>query len=206
MKKIVLASGNKGKVTEIRELLEGLDFSLLTLEDFPDLVMPPEDGSSFKENALIKACHVAEVSGNMTLADDSGLEVPGLDGAPGIHSARFAGEGATDAENVEKLIKEIAPLSENDRHARFICALAFVEPVAESEGGAWKKSVFEGILDGLIITERRGTGGFGYDPIFFLPDLKKTTAELTKREKNRISHRGKALEKLKYYLLTLSQG
>lgn len=204
MKKIVIATGNKGKIREIRELLKGLNFSLLTLADFPDIVMPPEDGLSFEENALIKARHAADISSQMALADDSGLEVMGLGGAPGIHSARYAGDGATDEENIEKLIKETSEMSDDDRHARFVCALALVEPAACSEGGKPRESIFKGALDGLIISERRGDNGFGYDSVFLLPDMEKTTAELTRAEKNRISHRGKALEKLKDYLQTLS--
>lgn len=200
MEKIVLATGNKGKIREIREFLEGLELEVLVLDDFPDLVMPPEDGRSFTENALIKARFAAKVSGHMALADDSGLEVRGLGGAPGIRSARYAGLGATDAENIDKLIKETNLMSVDDRSARFVCALALVKPADSGEGLAIKESLFEGTLDGLIITERRGSGGFGYDPIFFIPDLKRTAAELTKEEKMQISHRSEALGKLRAYL------
>ncbi|MBE9532257.1 MAG: XTP/dITP diphosphatase [Proteobacteria bacterium] len=200
MNEIVLATGNKGKIKEIRELLTGLDFSVLTLEDFPELEMPPEEASSFKENALIKARYAAEATGLMVLADDSGLEVLGLAGAPGVLSARFAGVAATDDENIDKLIEETTAMSKDNRRARFVCALAFVEPALESGATSVKESIFEGTLDGLIIPERRGEGGFGYDPVFFVPDLERTTAELTREEKNKISHRGKALVKFRAYL------
>jgi XTP/dITP diphosphohydrolase len=206
MRSIVLATSNKGKIREISERLEGPSFSILTLDDFPELVMPPEDGVSFKENALIKARCAADISGQMALSDDSGLEVRGLGGAPGILSARYAGAGATDEENIEKLIKETGDMSEEDRSARFLCALALVEPAFGSKGRSAKESFFEGTLDGIIIPERRGVEGFGYDPIFFIPELKKTAAELTKAEKNQISHRGRALDKLWAYLQGLLRG
>ncbi len=200
MKVVVLATENTGKIREIREALKGLQVSLLTLVDFPGLKMPKEDGATFEENALIKARHVANFSGHMALADDSGLEVRGLNGAPGIHSARYAGEDATDEDNIEKLIKETGEMAEDLRRARFVCALALVVPGVDSEGQGADEFIFSGRLEGLIITERRGESGFGYDPVFFIPELKRTAAELTRAEKNRVSHRGKALDKLKPHL------
>jgi XTP/dITP diphosphohydrolase len=206
MRSILLATSNRGKVREIRELLEGLEFSVLTLDDFPDLNMPPEDGQSFRENALIKARYAARLSGHMALADDSGLEVKGLGGAPGIRSARYACEGATDDENIDKLIKETARLGEVDRRARFVCALALCFPPAGEGEQRATEAIFEGTLDGLIISERRGSGGFGYDPVFYITELERSAAELTRAEKSGISHRGKALRKLKAYLLADFRG
>lgn len=208
MKVVVLATANAGKIREIRESLKGLPLSLLTLADFPGLVMPAEDGATFEENALIKARHVANFTGHMTLADDSGLEVRGLDGAPGVRSARYAGEDATDEDNIEKLIKETGEMAEDERRAGFVCALALVAPAVGSDRGSDRGSdeqganefLFKGTLDGLIITERSGENGFGYDPVFFIPELKRTAAELTRAEKLTVSHRGKALDKLKLCL------
>lgn len=204
MKVVVLATENAGKIREIREALKGLQVSILTLVDFPDLKMAKEDGVTFEDNALIKARHVANFSGHTALADDSGLEVRGLNGAPGVRSARYAGEDATDEENIEKLIKETVGMDEDKRRARFVCALALVEPGVGKEGRGPKEIIFSGTLEGLIITEVRGSNGFGYDPVFFIPKLKRTAAELTREEKLTVSHRGKALDKLKLHLEGLS--
>ena len=207
MKKIILATGNRGKILEISEALygDGLPITLLTLDDFPDLTMPPEDGATFKENALIKARYVANETGLAALADDSGLVVKALSGAPGLRSARYAGEGATDGENIDKLLKELEETPDDKREACFICALALVEPIypasqSRGEGGP-KEEVFMGRVDGIILRERRGVNGFGYDPVFYIPALDSTMAELSHEEKLRISHRGKAIEKFREWVL-----
>ncbi|MBI5468222.1 MAG: XTP/dITP diphosphatase [Deltaproteobacteria bacterium] len=188
--KILLATANRGKIKEIKDILEGLDLDIVTLDDYPGLSLPPEDGSTFRENALIKARGAASKTGVAVLADDSGLEVDFLGGLPGIRSARYAGTGASDKENWLKLLKELEGVPEEKRRARFRCALALVWPDGEEE-------VFEGSLDGVILGEPRGGHGFGYDPVFFIPGMGKTAAELTPNEKNSVSHRAKALEKLK---------
>lgn len=192
--KVLLATGNRGKIREIKHILEGLDLEIFTLDDYPGLKMPPEDGATFRDNALIKARHIAKKTGLSVLADDSGLEVDCLGGLPGVRSARYAGEGASDKENYLKLLGELSGVPEGKRGARFKCAVAFVVP-----GGV--EEVFEGSFEGVIAPEARGGGGFGYDPVFFIPELKKTAAELTPDEKNRVSHRAKALEKLRNWLV-----
>lgn len=188
--KILLATANRGKIKEIKHILEGLDLDIVTLDDYPGLSLPPEDGATFMENALIKARGAALKTGVAVLADDSGLEVDFLGGLPGIRSARYAGTGASDKENWLKLLKELEGVDEEKRRARFRCALALVWPDGEEE-------VFEGSLEGVILGEPRGGHGFGYDPVFFIPEMGKTAAELTPDEKNSVSHRAKALEKLK---------
>ena len=193
MLKIVLATGNRGKIREIRELLGAMSIELLTLDDFGGLTMPPEDGITFEENAYNKARYVANETKLAALADDSGLVVRALSGAPGIRSARYAGSGATDGENIDKLLKELGDRPEGDRQASFICALALVGLCGEAPC----EEIVTGRVDGIILRERRGDKGFGYDPVFYIPALKRTMAELTKDEKNRVSHRGMALRKLK---------
>lgn len=188
MMKIVLATRNKGKIREIREMLKDAPVEVLTLEDFPALTLPPEDGATFEENALKKARFVARETGLAALADDSGLEVEGLQGRPGVRSARYAGPSATDEDNVEKLLKELEGRPPNERSARFRCSAAFADPA----GG---EAVFEGTLDGVITEGPRGASGFGYDPVFLLPDKGKTVAELTTAEKNSLSHRGRAVRR-----------
>jgi XTP/dITP diphosphohydrolase len=201
VKEIVLATGNKGKVMEIKEALSGLSVTLLTLEDFPDLVLPPEDGSSFEENALIKARYAAKETGLPALADDSGLVVEALSGAPGIHSARYAGEDATDGENIDKLLGELEAVSDDRRQASFICALALVFPELDRE------ELFMGEVAGSVMRERKGANGFGYDPVFFIPALNRSAAELTNREKLSVSHRGQAIKKFREWLSgELSEG
>lgn len=188
--KILLATANRGKIKEIKHILEGLDLEIVTLDDYPGLRLPPEDGSTFRENALIKARAAASKTGVAALADDSGLEVDFLGGLPGIRSARYAGTGASDRDNWLKLLKELDGAPEEKRSARFRCAVALVWP----DGG---EEVFEGSFEGVISAEPKGAHGFGYDPVFFIPAMGKTAAELTPDEKNSVSHRAKALEKLK---------
>ena len=188
--KILLATSNRGKIKEISHMLEGLDLELVTLDDYPGLRLPPEAGSTFVENALIKARAASIKAGVAALADDSGLEVDSLGGRPGIYSARYAGAEASDRDNWLKLLKELEGVPEEKRRARFRCVVALVW----TDGG---EEVFEGSLDGVIATQPRGANGFGYDPVFFIPGAGKTAAELTPNEKNSLSHRSKALEKLK---------
>ncbi len=190
MIKILLASSNKGKINEIKKCFSGLNLEFVSLDNYPDLQELDEDGNSFKENALKKARVRAESSGLITFADDSGLEVDALAGKPGIYSARYAGENASDEENNRKLLKELAGLSREKRKANFRTVAVLVDPADDYEG------IVEGICDGYILESPRGNNGFGYDPLFYLSDLGKTMAELSVEEKNKISHRGKALRKM----------
>jgi XTP/dITP diphosphohydrolase len=189
-KTLLVATANPGKFREIVALLSDLPFELQSLSDFPKLPDVIEDGETFMANAEKKARHFAELTGMITLADDSGLEVDCLDGRPGIHSARFAGEAKDDRANNAKLIKMLEDVPLPKRTARFRCAVVIAdanEIVASAEGK----------IEGLIIEEPRGTGGFGYDPHFLVPQLDRTTAELDPDHKNRISHRGQALRRLR---------
>ncbi len=188
IKEVVLATGNKGKVKEFSNLLEGVFGKIISLSD---LGSPPEvieDGLTFRDNALKKAREIAQYSGKLTLADDSGLEVDALNGRPGIYSARYSGEGATNKTNIVKLLAELG--DNPNRKARFVCVLALVDPNGE-------ELVVEGFCEGVILGEPRGEGGFGYDPVFYLPDRRKTMAELEPELKNTISHRANALKRLK---------
>ena len=193
--KIVLATRNKGKTREIKEILKDLKLEILTLNDFPEIPTPIEDGKSFQENALKKARFVAQKLNMPALADDSGLEVEALGRQPGILSARYAGENATDEENNKKLLKELSGISLKKRNARYQCIIALVFPSGEEE-------TVKASCNGLIALEPKGKGGFGYDPLFYIPEYGKTMAELPPKIKNRISHRGKALAKLRAKVLT----
>ncbi|MFQ5441285.1 MAG: XTP/dITP diphosphatase [Thermodesulfobacteriota bacterium] len=190
--KMVLATRNKSKVTELRAQLAGLDIEVLTLEDFPSLELPPETGATFTENALIKARFVASETGLAALGDDSGLEVDYLGGRPGVFSSRYGGPDAGDVVNYMKLLAELRGVPEAQRGARFKCSLAFVAPGGEER-------VFTASFDGYITERPRGENGFGYDPVFFVTEKKKTAAELTPREKNAISHRALALKKFRQW-------
>ncbi len=186
---LLVATKNKGKLLEIRSLFatQGIEIvGLEILEDAPDVV---EDGDSFAANARKKALEIASLSNCLTLADDSGLVVPGLDGAPGIFSARYAGDDATDRQNNLKLLKELTSLPQDSRQAYFCCVMA----LADQHG---RCRTFEGRLHGLLLDELRGDQGFGYDPLFLVPEYGKTLAELPLGVKNRISHRGIALNQL----------
>lgn len=191
MRKLLIGSTNKGKIKEVRALLEGFPFQIVGLEDYPQLMNIKEDGDSFKENALKKARVSARETGLLTLADDSGLVVDYLDGSPGIYSARFAGEDATDDENNRKLLNELDGVKKDKRTARFKCVMALVDPASTNE------EVVEGSCEGIIAVQPRGENGFGYDPLFYLSEYDKTMAQLPASEKNRISHRAKALTKIK---------
>jgi XTP/dITP diphosphohydrolase len=191
--KLILATGNRSKVKEIVDILAPTGLEILSLDAYPSLVLPPETGSTFKENAIAKARFVTSATGIAALADDSGLEVDALSGAPGVHSARYAGEEATDEENWTKLLKELAGVTA--REARFKCVMALVIP-----GERGSERSFEGTLEGSITLAPAGLGGFGYDPVFFVAGTGKTAAELTREEKNAISHRAGALAGLKNWL------
>ena len=182
---IVLATHNRGKMEEMSAILGHLPVELLALDAFPEIGDIPETGNTLKENAFIKAETVHRLTGLPALADDTGLEVDALNGAPGIYSARYAGADATIDDNCQKMLKELHGFPIEKRTARFRTVIAFVN------GG--EKEWVEGVAEGRIIEDKRGIGGFGYDPIFYYPPLRKTFAELDSVEKNSISHRGKAL-------------
>lgn len=200
---LLLATNNRGKVDELRHLLTGLDVELFALSDIvkkPLVVV--EDGATFEANAIKKAREVAAATMMLTLADDSGLEVDALGGAPGVRSARFAGERATDAENNAALLAALEALDADygvrsgDFRARFRCVLALVDPFVESG----EPYIVEGTCTGRITRTPRGAGGFGYDPLFLVDGADKTMAELTEAEKNLISHRARAAQALRLTL------
>ncbi len=190
-RRLVIATGNSGKLREFRSLLGGMTFELTSSAEL-GLPLPAETGATFLANALLKARHAAASSGCAAIADDSGLEVDALSGAPGIYSARYAGPAADDAANNAKLMRALAGLPHEQRSARYRCALVFVESAADSA-----PLIAEADWHGFILDAPRGGGGFGYDPYFWLPGLEKTAAELSAEEKNRLSHRGKALRLLR---------
>jgi XTP/dITP diphosphohydrolase len=190
---VVIATRNAGKLREIQAILGPLGLKILSLPDFPEIPEIIEDGQTFEENAVKKAVAVARQTGRVAIADDSGLSVDALQGQPGVFSSRYAGENATDADRYRKLLKEMAGIPQRKRGASFICAMA----VASPEG---KVEVVEGQSRGEIALAPRGSHGFGYDPVFYLPESGKTMAELEPEVKNRISHRARALEKLKQLL------
>ncbi|MEK6600175.1 MAG: XTP/dITP diphosphatase [Deltaproteobacteria bacterium] len=194
--KIVLATRNMGKVKEIKEILRGLDLDMLSLNDFTEVPSISEDGKTFKENALKKARFVSRYLNIPALADDSGIEVDVLDKRPGILSARYAGGNATDEENNKKLLLELKDIPLKKRCAHYKCVIAIVFPLGEEE-------TVDGSCNGFISLEPKGLGGFGYDPLFYVPEYGKTMAELPPDIKNRISHRGKALAKLKEKLTAI---
>jgi XTP/dITP diphosphohydrolase len=186
----MVATRNKGKIREIRESLRGLVFQIRVLSDFRDVPEIEEDGKDFAENALKKARFYSKYFGKLTITDDSGLEVDSLKGLPGIYSARYAGEKATSQENNQKLLREMQGISLSKRGARFRCVIAMVSP----DG---REAIAEGSCKGRIGFKEKGRKGFGYDPLFIVPKYGKTMAELSLEEKNRISHRGKALTKIR---------
>ncbi|MFC7371287.1 XTP/dITP diphosphatase [Fictibacillus iocasae] len=184
---IVVATKNAGKVKEFQNMLHPKGFSVLSLLDYEEIEDVEETGTTFEENAKLKAETICEVLQTPVIADDSGLEVDALGGEPGVYSARYAGEEKDDNKNIDKLLQELEGVG--NREARFVCALAVAIPDKPS-------AVFRGTCEGEIAHERRGTNGFGYDPVFYLPEKKKTMAELEKEEKNLISHRAAALRHL----------
>jgi XTP/dITP diphosphohydrolase len=186
---IVIATSNQHKLKEFKTLLKGFPLTILSLKDFPDIPAVVEDGKSFYENALKKALMVARHTGKLTIADDSGIEVDALDGKPGVYSARFAGEDATDEANNTKLLKELKGIPPSKRGACFKCVLVIAQPDGET-------AFVEGACRGTIIHEARGSYGFGYDPLFLVSEYNKTFSEITPEGKNKISHRARALQKL----------
>jgi len=196
MKELLVATGNRGKFIEIKELLRETVANLYSLDDFPDIPPVEENGATFVENAVKKARSAALATGKPVIADDSGLEVDALGGRPGVYSARYAGEGAGDAANNARLLDELAEHPGGEVTAAFRCVIAFC-----LASGSFR--TFSGELNGIILKEPRGTGGFGYDPLFLVPEYGLTLAELPLAVKNAISHRGKALALLQEYLRTL---
>jgi XTP/dITP diphosphohydrolase len=196
---ILIATTNGHKIREIRTLLKPLNkFDFYSLLDFPHYVQPEETGNSFEENALLKALHAAKELKKLAIADDSGLVVPALGGAPGVYSARYAGPEATDKENRRKLLKEMALLEGIARSAYFECCIVLASP----EGA---KKIVNATCEGIIIKEERGGHGFGYDPLFIKHDYSQTFGELEEHLKNQVSHRAKALQKLKLTLENLGK-
>lgn len=192
---LVLASNNKGKISEFEKMFAELQLPVDVIPqgqlDIEDAV---EDGLSFVENAIIKARHAAKISGKPAIADDSGICVPALGGAPGIYSARYAGEHGNDAANNEKLLADLKPLRKNGAaiEGMFVCVLALVQHAEDP-----LPQIFQGIWTGEILEAARGENGFGYDPLFWLPELGISSAEMSKEEKNKISHRGQAMQLFK---------
>ena len=193
---MLIATHNKGKVGEIRALLDGLDVEVLSLSEFPHVSPAEESGSTFVENAVIKARHAAAAAGITAVADDSGIEVDALGGQPGVMSARFSGPGATDESNNRKLLDLLRDVPPDRRTARFVSVIAVCDPAGNVETAT-------GLCEGVVATSPRGSGGFGYDPLFIVPELGKTFAELGVEEKNTISHRGRALRAARPILLRM---
>ncbi len=188
IKVLVLATTNKNKVREFREILADFDIEIRSLSDFGPIPEVIEDGDTFDDNAYKKAHHTAKVLGLPAIADDSGLVVDALDGAPGVYSARYSGENATDDENCDKLLQEMEGVE--NRKAHFSCVISIAVPSGPA-------LTYEGRCDGLIAEKRFGENGFGYDPVFYFEEYGKTFAQLGAEEKNKVSHRGKALAEIK---------
>ena len=196
-KKLLIATKNQGKVREYRELLADLPFEVVSLADVGLDAEVEETGATFEENAILKARTYARLSGLLTWADDSGLAVDALDGWPGVHSARVAGPNASDADRIALLLQRLEGVPPEQRTAAFHCVVAIATP----DGRVWTT---DGMCSGVIIDEPTGRGGFGYDPVFFVPALGKTFAQLSSEEKNAISHRGMAARKAKALLARLA--
>lgn len=192
METLVIATRNKGKYLEFKKMFGPTKCKIKSLLDFPYISIC-ESGFTFDENALLKAKTVAKSTKLPALADDSGLEVSALNGKPGIHTARYAGDDATDQDNINKLLLAMKDIPSDCRQARFVCSLALAFPNGQT-------FLEQGFLNGFITFEPRGSEGFGYDPIFYLPEFDRTLSEVPIEDKNRISHRAKALEKMKKYL------
>ena len=197
MKEIVLATRNRHKGEELASLLGDAGIRIRTLAEFPSAPEVEEDGETCEANAIKKAAEIARATGVTSVADDTGLEVDALDGRPGPFAARYAGEGATYEDNCRKLLRELEGVAPERRTARFLTVAAIASPGGEVQ-------TTRGILEGAITDASRGERGFGYDPIFFVPELGKTLAEMTSEEKNRISHRAKAFMQMKGLLKVLS--
>ena len=194
--KLVFATRNKGKLKELRQLIGHVhELDILNLDDLPGAPEVEEDGDTFADNAAKKAREIMVYTGMPSLADDSGLEVDALDGAPGVHSARYAGPDASDQDRVKLLLKNLEEVPRLMRTARFRCVVAFVEPSAPD-----KIIQSSGTVEGFILDKERGENGFGYDPVFYSPELKMTFAEAPAQEKNKISHRGLAMLEMARHL------
>ena len=189
MNKVVVATKNKGKLKEIKQILAPMGFNVISMEEANIDMDIDETGDSFEENAMLKALAVHKLTGAIVIADDSGLETDALNGAPGIYSARYSGANASDDKNNEKLLIQLKDIPDEKRTARFVCAIA----VVFDEN---RKFTVKGTVDGIINRAPAGENGFGYDPLFYIPQYGKTVAQLSSEEKNKISHRGKALEKM----------
>lgn len=194
MKEVIIATKNSGKAKEFEHIFNRYNIQVKSLLELDSSIEIEENGETFEENALIKAREIATKFKKLVIADDSGLEVDALNKRPGVYSARYAGEGRDDLANIKKVLSELEGIDEKDRSARFVCALALV-----TEDG--KEFVVRGECEGQILKECRGTEGFGYDPIFYLPSLEKTMAQIPKSEKNVLSHRADAFKKLEKVLL-----
>ncbi|WP_062199037.1 XTP/dITP diphosphatase [Massilibacterium senegalense] len=189
MNKIIIATNNQGKVKDFETLFQPLGYEVLSLRDFPEVIEPEETGVTFEENALIKATSVMEQLQYPVISDDSGLEVDALNKEPGVYSARYAGEEKDDEANLQKVLQNLKDVVDPLRTARYVCVLAGAVPGKEP-------FTVRGECEGVITREKMGTEGFGYDPIFYVSEKQKTMAQLSKEEKNKISHRHYALEKL----------
>lgn len=196
MKEVIIATKNAGKAKEFQHIFSQYQITVKSLLDFEEIEDIVEDGETFEENALIKARAIAKQFNQVVIADDSGLEVDALHGRPGVYSARYAGEGRDDQANIKKVLSELEGIPAEQRGARFVCALALVTPEGE-------ESVVRGTCEGQILTECLGSEGFGYDPIFYLPELEKTMAQIPKHQKNVLSHRADAFAKLQTILMNL---
>lgn len=190
MQKIVLASNNAGKVREINQILSGLDVEVVPQAEF-DIPEADETGLTFVENAILKARHAAQLSGLPAIADDSGLEVDALQGAPGIYSARYAGVDASDTDNLNKLLDTLQGIPEAERSARFQCLMVFMRHAEDPT-----PLICQGTWEGRILETPQGENGFGYDPVFYVPEKDCSSAQLDAATKNSLSHRGKALKQL----------
>jgi len=195
-RRLLVATRNHDKLREIRQILQDSGWEILSLNDFPAYPEPRENGDTFAANALIKARRGFEQTGVLTLSDDSGLEVDWLDGRPGVHSARYAGDNATHEANVDLLLRELDGVPAEKRTARFRCVMALVGDKVEI--------TWEGVSEGRITTEKRGCSGFGYDPVFWSPEIGMNFAEASAEQKNRVSHRGRALRDLANVLHNLT--
>ena len=199
MPKLLIATGNRGKFSEFRELLAGIPYELVSLADLNITQAVQETGTTYEENARLKAEAYARASGLLTLADDSGIEVAALGNEPGVHSARYGGEGLSDAGRVDLLLSNLAKHPAMPRTARFVCVIAIAQPGREPR-------FVRGECPGVIASEPRGQNGFGYDPVFLLPELGKTMAELPPEQKGALSHRGRAARLARGVLRELLRG
>lgn len=188
MKQVVIATKNKGKARDFEAIFAPLGYKVLTLFDVAPSMDIEETGTTFEENAILKAEALAKDLGQLVIADDSGLEVDALNGEPGVYSARYAGDHDDEA-NIDKVLANLAETPDNERTARFVCCLAI-------SGPDFPTTTVKGYCEGQILRERQGTDGFGYDPIFYMPELGKTLAQVTAEEKGKVSHRGNALRLL----------